>query len=260
MNMFEATVERANGGLAVAEGQRLQISGGAARRSPGLKAYEGRTVIVGVRPENLEDASLVEDAPEDARLRSRSTEALGSELMVHFTIEAKPAVTEDDEARARRGRTVSERTEMVGRFDRIYARDRERRSRRSSTRSLHFFDPETGAGDLFRARERSSRHEQEQPYAARPCCRIPPAAARGLACGGGDDGDTGAVETPAPWRDRREGLRKRVGDEGSGRARSRRKVPGRHRRVQRAAARRHHEVQPGRRQPADRALDSRRGR
>ena len=48
MNMFEATVERANGGLAaVAEGQRLQISEELLADHQGLKAYEGRTVIVG---------------------------------------------------------------------------------------------------------------------------------------------------------------------------------------------------------------------
>jgi multiple sugar transport system ATP-binding protein len=154
MNMFEATVERANGGLAaVAEGQRLQISEELLADHQGLKAYEGRTVIVGVRPENLEDASLVEDAPEDARLRGRVdlTEALGSELMVHFTIEAKPAVTEDVKELARDvGETVSEEadeTEMVGRFDpHSRARQGETIEAVVDTRSLHFFDPETGAG------------------------------------------------------------------------------------------------------------------
>ena len=40
-------------------------------------------------------------------------------------------------------------------------------------------------------RGKELRHEQEQPYAARPCCRIPPALLA-VACGGGDDGDTGA--------------------------------------------------------------------
>ena len=180
--LFEATVERANGGLAaVAEGQRLQISEELLADHQGLKAYEGRTVIVGVRPENLEDASLVEDAPEDARLRGRVdlTEALGSELMVHFTIEAKPAVTEDVKRLARDvGETVSEEADEDKWSTGPHSRGQGPIGAVVDTRSLHFFDPETGAG-IYSDEGKELRHEQEQPYAARPCCRIPPAAARG---------------------------------------------------------------------------------
>jgi multiple sugar transport system ATP-binding protein len=111
-------------------------------------------VIVGIRPENLEDASLVDDAPAGARLRGHVelTEALGSELMVHFTIKAKPAITEDVKELAHDvGETVSEddtsETEVVARFD-PHSRAREGQAVEAAvdTRSLHFFDPETGAG------------------------------------------------------------------------------------------------------------------
>jgi len=154
MNLFEATLERSDGGLVLTAGdQRLTVADELAQARDRLRAYEGRTVIVGVRPENLEDAALVEDAPEDARLRGRVdlTEALGSELMVHFTIEAKPAVTEDVRELAQDvGETVKEdvsETEMVARFGpRSRARQGEAVEAVVDTRSLHFFDPESGAG------------------------------------------------------------------------------------------------------------------
>ena len=91
MNMFEATVERANGGLAaVAEGQRLQISEELLADHQGLKAYEGRTVIVGVRPENLEDASLVGDAPRRAAARPGRPDR-GARLRADGTSRSRPS-------------------------------------------------------------------------------------------------------------------------------------------------------------------------
>jgi multiple sugar transport system ATP-binding protein len=155
MNLFEATLEREDGGLALSAGElRLTISDELEAARPQLRSYEGRTVIVGIRPENLEDASLVDDAPAGARLRGHVelTEALGSELMVHFTIKAKPAITEDVKELAHDvGETVSEddtsETEVVARFD-PHSRAREGQAVEAAvdTRSLHFFDPETGAG------------------------------------------------------------------------------------------------------------------
>jgi multiple sugar transport system ATP-binding protein len=155
MNLFEATLERADGGLtAVAGGQRLAIPDEVVAERDGLRAYEGKTVIVGIRPESLEDASMVDDPPENARLRGRVelTEALGSELMAHFTIEARPAVTEHVKELAEDvGETLSDEganeTEIVARFDpRSQAREGQPIEAVVDTRSLHFFDAETGAG------------------------------------------------------------------------------------------------------------------
>ena len=59
MNMVEATVTRANGGLAVDVGkQQLGLDEAALAARPALRGYEGRTVILGIRPEDLEDVSL----------------------------------------------------------------------------------------------------------------------------------------------------------------------------------------------------------
>src|SRR5438552_330678 len=95
MNMIEATLSSANGSVMAKIGSQEIVLDDASRR-PALKRYDGRTVIVGIRPEDLEDASLT-DADERHRLRGEIvlTEALGAELMAHFTIDAKPALTED---------------------------------------------------------------------------------------------------------------------------------------------------------------------
>ncbi len=47
-------------------------------------------MILGIRPEDMEDASLVPDAAPTHRLRGvvRLRESLGSEVMVHITVNA----------------------------------------------------------------------------------------------------------------------------------------------------------------------------
>ena len=63
MNMIEATVTRANGGLAVDVGnQQLTLDESTLAKHPALRGYEGRPVILGIRPEELEDASLQPDS------------------------------------------------------------------------------------------------------------------------------------------------------------------------------------------------------
>jgi multiple sugar transport system ATP-binding protein len=96
MNIFEATVERRGEGLAVKLGdQELPVPGDVARRHPALAGYVGRTLAVGIRPEHGEDAAVAKNG--GARLRGRVllTEALGSEILVHVELHARPVVTED---------------------------------------------------------------------------------------------------------------------------------------------------------------------
>jgi multiple sugar transport system ATP-binding protein len=155
MNMFEAQLQRSDGGLVVKVGdQGLGLGQETLSAHPGLRAYEGRTVILGIRPEDLQDAALVSDAPADRRLRAKVEliEALGSELVVHASIEAKPALTEDVRELAQDiGEELEEEptgtTTLVGRFGaRSRVRQGETAEMAVDTRALHFFDPETGAG------------------------------------------------------------------------------------------------------------------
>jgi multiple sugar transport system ATP-binding protein len=156
MNLLEATLERADGGMAVALGdQRLRVDDQVLSARPGLKAYEGRTVVLGIRPEQLEDAALASDIPGDRRLRGEVElrEALGSELMVHFRTNARPAITEEVQELAEDAGTTAEELQggddqqslVVGRFSPdSKVREGEAAEVAVDTRTLHFFDTETG--------------------------------------------------------------------------------------------------------------------
>src|SRR3954447_7353364 len=152
MNMLEATIERSNGGFAANFGtQKLALSDNAA-----LSEYEGRDVIVGIRPEDIEDASQAADGDPSRRLKGHVElrEALGSEIMVHLSVDARPAQTDEvQELRDDVGAPTSgngggdPKAMIVGRFtprSRVAIGDDAEAA--VDTRNLHFFDPETGLG------------------------------------------------------------------------------------------------------------------
>jgi multiple sugar transport system ATP-binding protein len=154
MNMLEATLERQNGGFVANLGnQKLTLGEHIVSDHPALERYDGRKIIVGIRPEDLEDREIASDRPDDECLRGDVTlrEALGSEIMVHFEVNARPALTEDVRELAKDvGEDVGEAgetTTLVGRFNaRSHVREGQTIPVAVDTRNLHFFDPETGAG------------------------------------------------------------------------------------------------------------------
>ncbi len=154
MNMIEARLEPSNGTLAAAVGsQRIVLSDEKLNAHAALRAYEGRTIILGIRPEDLEDAALAPETPPDRRLRGSVVlrEALGSEIVAHFEIDARPALTDDvRELAADVGEELTNQaphTTMVGRFRADSAVHAGQRAEVAvETRALHFFDPDTGAG------------------------------------------------------------------------------------------------------------------
>ena len=160
MNIVEATLERANGTMLASLGsQKIELGAETMSARPALRAYEGRKVVLGIRPEDLEDASLESDPPRNRTIRGNVTlrEALGSEIMVHFTIDAPPAITEDvrelardvGDERVEDALEEGERGEatLVGRFGaRTQVKERSEAEVVVDTRALHFFDLETGLG------------------------------------------------------------------------------------------------------------------
>jgi multiple sugar transport system ATP-binding protein len=86
MNMVNARLARANGGLVASFGEHsLAIGDEVLTARPALRAYEGGEVVLGIRPEDIEDAAFAAEAP-DRTLTVLCTlrEALGSEVLVHF--------------------------------------------------------------------------------------------------------------------------------------------------------------------------------
>jgi multiple sugar transport system ATP-binding protein len=158
MNFFHGAVET-NGDVAVTfgDGQRLAVDGAERALAAGLERRAGGRVVVGVRPEHLEDATLARSTPENRRLRGlvRLRELLGSEVVVHFEVEAAPVVTEEtreiaedvdasavtdlDHLRAAR------RTSFVGRFAADAPTKEETVAEIAvAPGALRFFDQETG--------------------------------------------------------------------------------------------------------------------
>jgi multiple sugar transport system ATP-binding protein len=121
-------------------------------RRPGLDAYEGRTVVVGIRPSDFEDADL---SPRDGmpvvEVVPDVTEELGTEIHVLFGIDAPPVVTEDTEA-ALEGVGADEvaplgdgRATFTASLDpRSQARPRRPVHLCVDPGSFYFFDPESG--------------------------------------------------------------------------------------------------------------------
>jgi multiple sugar transport system ATP-binding protein len=158
MNMLDAQIDQ-NGDLhAVIGDQRIDLGKETLEARPALAKYAGRSVVLGIRPEDLEDAALVVDFAGERVLEGRLElrEALGSEIMAHFAIRGAHAETDetrelaDDAGAAPKEATVGvneDEAVIVGRFgarSRIKTGDTIRAV--VDTRALHFFDPETGLG------------------------------------------------------------------------------------------------------------------
>ena len=160
MNMVEAELSRRDGDLSVEFGGiSLAVAPEAMRDRPALKRYENRKVVVGIRPEDLEDAALVSDTPNDRRIVTTIdlVEALGSEVLAHFTVKAPPVVTEDtkelaadvgtDALTSLEDRAKEATSVFVARLSPATgSREGERVELFVDTARFHFFDPETGLG------------------------------------------------------------------------------------------------------------------
>jgi multiple sugar transport system ATP-binding protein len=160
MNLVEATIDRSDGRLAVNVGEHsLRLGADVVSARPALEFYAGRRVVLGIRPENLEDATLEPDTPDDQRIKGVLVlrEPLGSEIVAHFTVNAPPALTEDVRELARdvgqesavqaAAEEGAVETTMVGRFGpRSRVRTGDVVDVAVDTRSLHFFDLESGLG------------------------------------------------------------------------------------------------------------------
>ena len=157
MNLVGADLERANGSLFARFGDhRIRVDDEVLSARPALEQFEAKPLILGIRPEDLEDAELATEAPADRRMTAQVDirEDMGSEVFVHFGSGGRPVRGKDVAAAI--GEEAIEATEeqtkgkgslfvaRVGRTSR--AREGERIELARHNRRLHFFDPETGLG------------------------------------------------------------------------------------------------------------------
>jgi multiple sugar transport system ATP-binding protein len=90
MNFVDARLVRDGGAAVTFAGQKLTVSDQVLASRPGLDAYVGKDVILGVRPSDFEDAALADASWPRMTVQSSVTEELGSEIHVIFTIDAAP--------------------------------------------------------------------------------------------------------------------------------------------------------------------------
>jgi multiple sugar transport system ATP-binding protein len=167
MNIVQGTIcTSSDGGLAVEfGGHRLRIAEQVIAARPRLESFRDRSVIVGIRPENLDDAALVQGADSDSRfpVTVDLREGMGSDVYLHFSVEAPPVFTDDtrdlasdidEKAVAELEKSVSERrTRFIARAGpETTARAGERCEIYLDPRKLYFFDPDTG-GAIYGDRE-----------------------------------------------------------------------------------------------------------
>jgi multiple sugar transport system ATP-binding protein len=155
MNLVEAEIVRRDGDLGVRFGKHeLTIADEVARERPALARYEGEQVALGIRPEDIEDAGLVDGA--GARERFPAVvdlrEDMGSEVFLHFSVDAPP-VRAQQLKEAAEAEAVEAAAAHAGGTPFIARVDRATRAAEEApielfvnTRRLHFFDLETGRG------------------------------------------------------------------------------------------------------------------
>ncbi|MEP7334849.1 MAG: sn-glycerol-3-phosphate ABC transporter ATP-binding protein UgpC [Actinomycetota bacterium] len=155
MNLVEAALERQNGGMVASFGEhRLTLDALAFEQRPDLRSYQGRRVILGIRPEDLEDAAFAPDAASRIAASVDIREDMGSEVFVHFAIGAPP-VRQSDVAAAVGEDAIEATAEQARRRGGVFVARIDRESRAGEgepielavdTRRLHFFDVESGRG------------------------------------------------------------------------------------------------------------------
>ena len=156
MNLVDSSLDRDGDRLAVTFGSTMiELDDRVLDRRPSLARYEGRRVVVGIRPEDLQDASLASDGPRSRRMTERVDllEALGSEVLAHFTVDAPPVVTDDTKELVRdlgttaqlEARAAEGTSSFVARLDpRTTARRGEPLEMAVVVERMHFFDLDDG--------------------------------------------------------------------------------------------------------------------
>jgi len=151
INLVEAELERGDGGLTVRFGEHsLPVDDKLVSRHSGLESYVGKTIQLGIRPEDFEDAALEPDTPPERRLKTTCdlTEPLGSEVLVHFAVSATGVATEAAVAEGIGHDPTIEagKTRMVARVSpRTRIAEGSEIELAVDTSRFYFFDPETTA-------------------------------------------------------------------------------------------------------------------
>ena len=145
MNLVGADLVSSSGDLVAKFGDTtLPVGERVLSLRPALPKFEGRRLILGVRPEDIEDAAFGAGERLSAVVDIR--EDMGSEVFVHFDAGARMVLGEDVKAAVGEEAAEVKSSAWVGRLDRdTTAAEQKTIELAVDTNRLHFFDPETGA-------------------------------------------------------------------------------------------------------------------
>ena len=148
MNLLRARVTGGDGAASVELGEVvLPLPSSLVARRPGLARYAGREVVVGIRPEDIEDASLVPSANgSSVPVRITLAEALGSEVIAHFPLggEVEPVTVGGAPDSPSLEAATDSGVLLTARLSpRSSARSGQPLRVSIDVERLHFFDPET---------------------------------------------------------------------------------------------------------------------
>jgi len=129
--------------------QPLCLPPAVVHQRPGLRRYVGRPVVVGIRPEDTEDAEIA-GAATGSTISSVAdlVETMGSDVLVHFLVGARsmPAVPAVPPLAVGPSGSDDQSSLLVGRFSpRSHVFEGQRIRVWVDTSRLHFFDPATGS-------------------------------------------------------------------------------------------------------------------
>ena len=122
--------------------QTLVLNDKVLAANPALRAYHGADIVVGIRPEAFEDAAVVSDNGQSRLAAVVSlSEALGSDLLLHFPLDAPSVEAGDPDALE----GIDDRMVIARVHPRSAARPGSTVELSVDVDGLHFFDPQTEA-------------------------------------------------------------------------------------------------------------------
>jgi multiple sugar transport system ATP-binding protein len=131
----------------IVAGQRLVVDPELVESAPSIRSYHGKKIVVGVRPEDVNDPEEKPDHPADRMLRAdvELIEALGSEQVVHFPVDTEPIPTSRPEGGTAIPEDAPAQTMWVSMFSpRSFVRLADTIRLAVDTSRFYFFDFDTG--------------------------------------------------------------------------------------------------------------------
>jgi multiple sugar transport system ATP-binding protein len=164
MNLFKATIEDGAATLLIGS-QRVALPPSVHAERPGLREYAGKPIVIGIRPEDLpllKTEASSEPGSSAFAGEVQVVEALGSELLVHFTSDAEPIEIKGTRGEGAEGLSEGELTRIGEGVARIETRSQIAPGARVrfslDPARLHFFDPDTS-----QAIQRSTQTRERAP-------------------------------------------------------------------------------------------------